>query len=71
MSGRRSTFERRHYTRIAEVIRRTRLLRHDSPEEAFGDLIEELCDHFATDNPNFQRATFRRFADPTRETGHV
>jgi hypothetical protein len=62
----RPLFQRRHYQRLAEAIRTTLLLRHDSPEEAMGDLIEELCDRFASDNPpnergrGFDRTTFKR-----------
>lgn len=66
-NGPRSKFERRHYRALADVIRRTRQLPHDSCAEAWGDLIETLCDHFASDNPNFQRGTFKRWTDPARQ----
>jgi len=59
-NGRRTTFERRHYAAVADIVRCTRALPHDSPDEVWTDLTEEFCRRFAADNGNFQRATFKR-----------
>lgn len=59
-NGRRATFERRHYRRIAEALAAAKRRPADSPLEAILDLQEDLADLFAADNDNFQRSTFRR-----------
>jgi hypothetical protein len=65
----RPAFQRRQYARIADVIRRTRLLPHDSAEEAWTDLVENLADAFAADNGEFERGAFKRAADPSHVNG--
>jgi hypothetical protein len=58
----RPRFQKRHYQLLADAIRSTRVLPHDSAQEAMADLIEDLVSRFALDNPDFNPDTFRRAA---------
>ena len=61
-------FARRHYRVIADAINATMQLPHDDPKELWGDLVQVLCEKFAADNRDFDRATFIAACDG-RTTG--
>jgi hypothetical protein len=52
-------FQKRHYPALAEMIKATRALPHDSADELWADLIEALVERFAADNPEFRPDAFR------------
>lgn len=55
----RPDFQKRHFRTIANAIKATRNLPHDSAQEAIADLVETLVATFKVDNADFNEATFR------------
>jgi hypothetical protein len=67
MTKRRSRFQKRHYVALASALKRAKARPTDSVQQAIADLQADLCDLFASDNPEFRRATFESACTPKME----
>lgn len=65
--SRRVRFQKRHYVVLASALKRAAARPNDSAQEAIADLRADLCDLFASDNPEFRRATFEAACTPKME----
>ena len=54
------SFTRQHYTKIAATLARMADKRDLFNRAELSELVENLCDLFAKDNPNFKPAVFRK-----------
>lgn len=60
----RVLFQKRHYTALAEILRKAKSRPSDSVEEAIADLQLDLSDLFRADDVKFKSSTFEAACNP-------